>query len=159
MRGFVQDHCPGFILKSCQCLPAHLRLSGQKSFKHKASCGHSRNDQRADKRCRSGHGKYFDAGLRRHLYYDLPGIGYARRSGVCDQRHRLAPEHTVHQIFPLVVFIVFMIAGHGYMDIKMIQQLDAVPGIFRRDHIRFLQDADCPWRHILQITDGRCHEK
>ena len=35
----------------------------------------------------------------------------------------------------VVVFIKFMIAGHGRLDFKPVQQLNAVAGILRRNHI------------------------
>lgn len=53
-----------------------------------------------------------------------------------------------------LIFVMLMIAGHGGVDIIIFQKNPAMPGVFRRDQIDFLQDAQHPQGDILQVTDG-----
>ncbi|MNP54502.1 hypothetical protein D3C76_1490630 [compost metagenome] len=43
-------------------------------------------------------------------------------------------------------------------NVKVGQQLPCLPGILCGYNIRFLQNADSPEGHVLQIADGRRHQ-
>lgn len=51
--------------------------------------------------------------------------------------------------------IILMIACHRRMNIKMIQQPQAIARILRCDQVDLLQNPEHPHRDILQIADRR----
>ena len=60
----------------------------------------------------------------------------------------------IDQDLRLIVFVVFVVAGQGLSDLKMIEQADGIAGIFRRDQVHAPQCFQGPGADITQIADG-----
>ena len=67
----------------------------------------------------------------------------------------LSIQQLSYQLVRFFYFIVLVVTGHRCVDVEMIQQLDTVTGILRRDHIHRLQGLQHPRCHITQISDRR----
>jgi len=52
-----------------------------------------------------------------------------------------------------------MKSPHGFVDIKVLQEFAAGPGIFSKHHITTVQYIDGPESHIFEISDGCGHNK
>ena len=66
----------------------------------------------------------------------LSRIRDPRRPRIRDQRDVESFAHLIHQLIRFLDLIVLVIARHRRPDLKMIQQLDGISGILRRNQIR-----------------------
>ena len=72
------------------------------------------------------------------LYKLLPRIRDPRRPRIRNQCDIESFAHLIHQLIRFLDLIVLVIARHRRPDLKMIQQLDGISGILRRNQIDFL---------------------
>ena len=56
------------------------------------------------------------------------------------------------------MFIMLMIRGQGFDDLKMIQQFHRVPGILRQDKVCFFKHVERPKTNVLEVADGSRNE-
>ena len=75
-----------------------------------------------------------------------------------DQRHAFACQHLLHQVLSFFDLVVFMIAGHGRMNVKVIQQLDAVTGILGGDQIGLLKERTARKLISSRLPMGVAHK-
>ena len=61
----------------------------------------------------------------------------------------------IDDTFECFMFIKSMKSPHGFVDIKVLQEFAAGPGIFREYHIATVQHTDGPESHIFKIPDRR----
>ena len=156
MGRFVKDDRARLLLQLFQNGPKFLFIvKGKKAFKAESPGGESRQGQCCDTGRRSRQRSHCDSCLLTHFDQHLSGIGDRGRSRIRDQGDVLSLLKEADELMPLFHPVIFMIAGHGRMYIKMIQKPDAVSGILRRDQIHTLQSFRHSRRHVPQISDRR----
>ena len=156
MGRFVEDHCLCLPRKLLQSVPALFFVHWEKSFKAKP-CGFlSGQCQRCYTGARTWDCGYCNPGLMAHLYQLFSGVRDPRHPRIGNKRNILSFRKLFYQTSSFFIFIVLMITGHGGMNVKVVQQPDAVPCILCSDQIRFLKNPDRPESHIFQISDRRC---
>ena len=156
MRRLVYDHRPRLVFQPFQRQFMFFFIRRKKCFEDKSSRRKSRQCQCRHTRACARQACHFDACLVRHLHQLLTRIRNSRCSGIRDQRDICSRQQLLHQLAALVVFVVFVITRHRRMNLKMVQQLNAVSRILRRDQIDLLQNADCTEGHVLQISNWCC---
>ena len=135
MGRFIDNHRPRLAFQLLQHVLAFLLIRRQKGLKSKSPRPQSRQRQRRHTGAGSRQHRHRNARLRAHFHQLLARIRDTRHSGIRDQRDIFARPKLLHQLPALIELVVLMIAGHGRMNFKMIQKLDAVAGILRRNHI------------------------
>ena len=158
MRCFIDHHRTR--------LPRQLRkyrlpfffIHRQKRFKCKSSGCLPRRDQCIDRRTRPRHRNHFDSCLIALLRDFLSRIGNSRRSGIRNHCNIHAFQKLAYKHLCFFIFIMFMIASHRRLDVEMIEQLDTVSRVLRRDQIYLSKQPHRPVGHILQIADWRCNQ-
>ena len=88
-----------------------------------------------------------------HVHELLTRIRNARHARITYQHDICAFLELCYESLRLLDLIELMIARHRRLYLKMIQELYAVSGIFRRYQICLFQDTDGPKSHIFQIPD------
>ena len=126
----------------------------QESFKAEPAGCHTGHGQGCDQGAGSGNGSDPDPFLYTAGRQDFSRIGYGRCAGIADAGDILAPAQMIDQDLRLIVFVVFVVAGQGLSDLKMIEQADGIAGIFRRDQVHTPQCFQGPGADITQIADG-----
>ena len=96
-------------------------LRRQESFKAKAPGRQPRKRQGSDTGRRTGQTGDGYALFQTHAHQHFPRIGDGGSPRVRDQRHILPRQQSFRQQLRLLHLVIFMIAGHGGMDVKMIQ--------------------------------------
>ena len=156
MRSLI-DHCsPGLILQFLQHCFSLFFIRREKCFKAESSGRLSGDHQRSHTGTGSRKCSHRHTCISAHTHKFLSRVGDAWHPCISDQGHILSFQHLAHQDPSLFYFVIFMITGHGSMDVKMIQKLDTVSRILRCDHIHPIQCPHHPVSHIFQITDGSC---
>ena len=151
----IERNRPRLCLQLLQNLAALLFVRRQKGLKGKAPGSQAGKGQRRHTGAGSREGCHRNPRLRAHFHQLFSRIGDARHPRVRDKGDIFSFLKAGRQFAPFFKLIILMIAGHGRVDVKMIQQLDAVARILRRDQIHFPEYAHGPEGHVLQVSDGR----
>ena len=156
MGRLIKDDRTGLLLQLLQHGPElFFIIKGKKAFKTESPGRKPGQGQRRNAGGRSGKRGYRDPGLLAHSDQHLAGIRNGGRSRVRDQGDILSLLQKADELLSFFHPVIFMIAGHRRMYVKMIQKPDTVSGILRRDQIHIPQSFRRPRRHILQIPDRR----
>ena len=155
MRRLVEHAGTGFRLQAVKDLLLFLFICRQKAFKTETSGRQSRHGQGSDTGAGTRKRRYFDTFIQAHPDQFFSGIRDTRRTGICHEGDVFSLLHLTDQIFGLIILIIFMVTCHRHMDIKMIEQFDAAPGILRRDQVCIFKCFQHAEGDIFQITD-RC---
>ena len=135
--GLIEHRGAEFLFQLPQNFSPLFFVLGQKGLKGKSPGRQSGKHQPGDTGSRPRHCRHRDPRLQGHSRQLLPRVGDPGHAGVGNQGDFHALPHFFHQFPAFFDFIILVVAGHGSVDLKMVQQLDAVSGILRRDQIRF----------------------
>ena len=135
VRRLVNNHGPGFFLQLRQHQLPVLFLRRKKSLKAETAGRKSGERQRCNAGAGPGKGSHRHALLLADPHQILPRIGNSRRPCVGDQGDILPFFQFFHKHMGFFDPVVFVIAGHRRMNIEMVQKLDAVSRILRRDQV------------------------
>ena len=138
VRRLVKHNRARLILKLCKHPLVLLLVRRKKCLKTEPSRRKSRNNQRRNTRHRSRKRGYFNSRLAALAHQLLARIRNTRRPGVRDAGNIHARFQLLHQHTRLLDLIVLMVARHRCMNIKMIQKLNTVPRVLRRNQIHLL---------------------
>ena len=137
---FIQDSLSLLLIRRKKCFKCESSRSKPGYRKRRHTCAGSRNS------CNR------DPGLLAHLYQFFSRIRDSRHTCIGDHCNIFTILQAFHKFVSFFNLIIFMIAGHRCLNLKMIQKLDTVPGIFCRDQICFFQNPHRPEGHIFQIS-------
>ena len=154
----VEDNGTGLPFQLVQYpLPLFLirPFRWKKGLKAEAPGRKSGHGQRCDAGRRARKGGHFNPRRSALAHEFLSGIGDSRCSRIRNQSDIHSFSELIHQIDSFLHLIILMVARHRGLYIKMIQKLDAVPGILRRYQIYFPERLEHAVCYILQISDRR----
>lgn len=138
MRRLVDDDRARLIDQLREhCCPLFF-LSRQKRLKRKPSGRLPRHRECCDTCRRSRQRRHLNPFLIADAHEVFPRIRDPRRPRIRNQCDVESFAHLIHQLIRFLDLIVLVIARHRRPDLKMIQQLDGISGILRRNQIDFL---------------------
>ena len=155
VRRLVQHDGSRLRLQLLQNLRPFFFVHRKKGLKAEPPCRFAGADKRIHRRAGSRDRRNSNPILKCHADQIFPGVGNARCPCVRHDSNILPLEQTVDQDMCLAQLVVFMVARHRGMDVKMIQQLDTSPCILRCNQIDLSERSNRPWRHIFQVSDRR----
>ena len=156
MRSLIHHHGPSLTLHLLENPRPVLLVIWKKCLKCKSSCRKPRAYECRYTCTGTWNRRNFKSGIKSLSHKLLPGIRYTWSSRIGYDCHILSLLHLLNKNLRLVVFVVFMVTRHRRMNLKMIQQLNAVSRILCRNQIDLLQNTDCTEGHILQISNWCC---
>ena len=157
-RRFVKDEKRPLAGERQQPLPSFSLTIRQKSRESEVVGGKPRGRERGDGGAGSRYRHYGDPCGHGVAHQLKAGIGDAGSPGVGDERHAKPLLQPFQDVIPFEVLVVVEVRGERPGDAEMGQQLPGMAGVFRRDQIGFLQDAQGAQRDVLQIPDRRGYD-
>ena len=157
MRRFVQDRSIRYCRYGSDPLLSFLRFHRKESFEEVVSGVHTRKNQCADSRHRTGYGRDIDPFLDAssdQIFARIGDTGHPRIGNQRDIRAFLKPLDQLLSGSGLVMLVV----AHEFSGYAcMLQQKSCSSCIFTGDQVDASQDLDCARRQILHISD-RCSD-
>ena len=156
MRSLVNDDRSRLIHKILKHFAPLFFIGRKETLEHKSSRVYPRHCQRRYQCARSGERCHPYPCLVAHISQHLTGIGYRGSSRIGDQRNIFSVPHLIDKFVCLIIFIIFMITGKRYFDIKMIEQLNAVSRILRGNDINISQRFKNTLCYVPEVSYRCC---
>ena len=137
MRRLIHNQRSCIIFQFFQYGCTLFFLLWQKCLEGKAACRQTGQRQCGNAGCCPRKGSHFNALLVADAHQIFTRIGNARCTRIGDQRNIRSLLHFFHQLIGFIHFVVLVVAGQRCFYIKMIQQMNGISGVFRRDQINF----------------------
>ena len=156
MRRLVDDDCPGLVFKLFNDTRAFLFIPRQKCLKRKPPCRPARHGKCCNARCCPGKRGNRHALLVADAHNVLTRVRNAGCSCISDEGYIFALLKLCHKLVGFIYLVKLMIARHGCLYLKMIEQLYGVSRILRCDEVYLLKCAQHTECDVLQISYRSC---
>ena len=137
VRCFINDHSSRLIFQFLQNGLSFFLIRWKKCLKCEPSRSKSGYRKRRDTCTGSRNSCNRDPCFLTHLHQFFARIRDSWHPGIRDHCNVLTALQTFYKFVSFFYLIIFMIAGHRCLNLKMIQKLDTVSGIFCCDQIHF----------------------
>ena len=117
-----------------------------------------RGDQSRQRGIGSGNGDDRQAGSNRGAHQFQSWVGKGGHAGIGDHSHTAALLQQGHQFLGAGLFIVFVIADRGGINVEVVEQLLRLAGVFAGNAIDAPEHTQRPQGNVFKIADRGGYE-